>query len=38
MTNDRDNLYLGEYDIFGGLDVDKSMAVTFRDHGIMRNL
>jgi transposase len=25
------------YDIFGGLDVDKkSMAVTFRDHGIMR--
>jgi transposase len=26
-----------DYDIFGGLDVDKkSMAVTFRDHGIMR--
>ena len=25
------------YDIFGGLDVDKkSMAVTFRHHGIMR--
>ncbi|MCA1574419.1 MAG: hypothetical protein LC770_07765 [Acidobacteria bacterium] len=26
-----------DYDIFGGLDVDKkSMAVTFRDHGTMR--
>ena len=26
-----------DYDIFGGLDVDKkSMAVTFKDHGIMR--
>ena len=26
-----------DYDIFGGLDVDKkSIAVTFRDHGIMR--
>jgi hypothetical protein len=26
-----------DYDIFGGLDVDKkSMAVTFTDHGTMR--
>ena len=39
MTNqDQGTTFIArDYDIFGGLDVDKkSMAVTFRDHGIMR--
>ena len=39
MTNELQEITFipREYDIFGGLDVDKkSMAVTFRDHGIMR--
>src|SRR6266436_7098455 len=39
MTNQlQDTTFIPrDYEIFGGLDVDKkSMAVTFRDHGIMR--
>lgn len=39
MTNQLQDTTLipRDYDIFGGLDVDKkSMAVTFRDHGTMR--
>ena len=39
MTNQRQQRTFipRDYDIFGGLDVDKkSMAVTFRDHGTMR--
>ena len=39
MTNqDQETTFVPrDYDIFGGLDVDKkSIAVTFKDHGIMR--